>query len=1181
MLRKHNPQQFNLKGSFKKLLMVLVMLGGVMQMNAQNTSQTITLNLRNVNIQEFMKQIESRTNFTFIYRDILMDTKKDVSIQASNRPLVEVVKTVLDQKGLEASYNNNTIVLTKKKEVLQPKTKRITGIVTDTKGEPIIGATIVDTGTKNGTITDFNGSFSLEVNENALIQVSYIGYTQTEIKIGNKQSLNVQLAEDVLALDEVVVVGYGTQKKVNLTGSISVVDAEQIKDRPSSSLINLLQGTVPNLNINMTSGRPGGSGTLNIRGATSINGGSPLVLIDGAEGSLDQLNPNDVASVSVLKDASASAIYGGRAAFGVILVTTKEGETNKVRINYNGNIGIGTPTVSTDYERRGYYSVYINDMFYRSYSGVNYSKYTEADMIELWERRHDSSENPERPWVVMQNRGGKDSYVYYGNTDWFHYLFKDNRPSENHNLSISGGNEKIKFLLSGNFYKQDGIFRFNTDVYKKTNLRSKITAEINDYITLSNNTSFFNSTYTFPGAGAVNNAFRYASLHGLASYVPVNPDGTPTYITIFNSAGIMDGWNALLTHGKHMNLDRGVNFSNTSELTLKIAKGLEIKGNFTYMYNATNSTNRRVNVPYSTYPGVISVWNSGNAENRLSESTRRNDYYATNIYASYKKNFTNHNFSIVGGYNYETRYYKDISVTGWDLLSDDLNDLNLVGINEETGIARLQAGGGQNEYAIRGLFGRINYDYKGKYLLELSTRYDGSSRFMSKDRYVLLPSFSAGWRISEEQFFNPLQSMISNLKLRYSYGSLGNQNVDGYYPFVRTVTTNDLNYLFGGDSKPKYTSFSAPVASNLTWEVVTTNNIGIDFGFLDSRLVFNGDFYIRDTKGMLVPGVGIPAVYGATEPAINAADLRTQGFELQLSWNDKFTMANKVFKYGISLTLSDNTAKITKFDNPNKLLNKYYVGQNWGEIWGYKTELFSSDEEATNYLVDQTTVNTIINSSAGSEQGLKGGDIKFLDLNNDNVINMGSNRVGDSGDRTIIGNSQARFRYGVSLNAQWSGFDVSAFLQGIGKQNWYPGTDSFIFWGPYSRPYATFIAKDFLTNVWSKDNTDAYFPRARGYVALNSTNRSLGVPQDRYLQDLAYLRLKNLTIGYSLPKQITKRILVDKLRVYFSGENLFTSTKLKSDYLDPEQCSADADYTSSGSVYPWSKVFSFGVDITF
>lgn len=1185
MLRKHNPQKSNLKGSFKKLLMVLVMLGGVIQMNAQNTSQTITLNLRNVSIQEFMKQIESRTNFTFIYRDILMDTKKDVSIQVSNKPLVEVVKTVLDQKGLEASYNNNTIVLTKKKEVAKPASKTISGVVTDASGEPIIGATVMDVNSTEGTITDFDGRFTLSLSKGENIQISYVGYKSETINTSGKSTFSVILKEDIANLEEVVVVGYGTQKKVNLTGAVSVVSADQIQNRPSGSVVSLLQGAVPNLNVNMTSGRPGGSGTLNIRGATSINGGSPLVLIDGIEASLEHLNPNDIASVTVLKDASASAIYGARAAYGVILVTTisKDRDSDKIKVSYNGSYGIGRSTTSTDFETRGYYSVYINDLFYRTTQGVNYSKYTEADMLELWARRNDKTEDPTRPWVVTQNRAGKESYIYYANTDWYHYLYNENRPMQKHNISLSGGNDKVKFLVSGGFHAEDGIMRMNTDKYKKANLRSKVTADINKYISISNNTSFYRNSYTFPGSGAVNNSFVYQNVHGLASYVPVNPDGTPVYMTIFNSAGVMDGWSALITHGKHANEDTYVNLTNIAELTIRPFKGLEIKGNFSYAFNGYTAMNRSVNIPYSMYPGELSYVTSGRGDNKLNEKFNRNEYYATNIFATYKKSIRDHNLSLLGGFNYETRSYKDIGIVGWNLLSDDLNDMGLTAIDETTGMARFEGTGGQNEYAIMGGFGRFNYDYQGKYLLEISGRNDGSSKFMRGLRYVFFPSFSAGWRMSEEKFFNPLSDIIDNMKLRVSYGSLGNQNVTGYYPYIRTVSTSTLDYVFGTDAKGKYASFSAPVASNISWEVVTTSNLGFDLGFFDSKLNFNADFYIRDTEGMLVKGKTLPSVYGTTPPRENAADLRTKGYELVLSWNDKFTLASKPFSYGVTLSLGDNTAKITRFDNPNKMLNDYYEGQTWGEIWGYKTDgLFASDEEAANWSIDQTLVNQEILIAAGAEGKLRAGDVKFVDLNNDNKITQGENRVGNSGDQVVIGNSQARYRYGISANASWNGIDISVFLQGIGKQNWWPSNDAYMFWGPYNRPYATFIHKDFMKDVWTEDNPDAYFPRHRGYAASGSaSNRSLRAPTDRYLQDLAYLRLKNLTVGYTLPTKLVNKVALEKLRFYFSGENLLTFSKIHSKVVDPEQASAEGEASSKANIYPFQKIFSVNIDITF
>ena len=1175
MLKTHNPQKSNLKGNFKKLLMVLVMLGGVMQMNAQNTSQPITLNLQNVSIQEFMKQIESRTNFTFIYRDILMDTKKDVSIQANNKPLVEVVKTVLELKGLEASYNNNTIVLTKKKEVLQPKTKRITGIVTDTKGEPIIGATVLNPETKNGTVTDFNGSFSLEVNENTVIQVSYIGYTQTEIKIGNQQNLRVQLSEDVLALDEVIVVGYGTQKKVNLTGAVTQVGAKELEDRPVSNMSQLLQGVVPNMNVTFNSGRPGQGGSFNIRGTTSLSGGSPLILIDGVEGSIDRINPRDVESVSVLKDASASAIYGARASFGVILVTTKQGADNKTSISYGTKIGRSASTVSNDYETRGYYSALINDQFFSSYAGQNYTKYTEYDYEQLWLRVNDKTEHPDRPWVVIDQRDGRDSYTYYANTDWYNYFFDDSRPMQEHSLNINGGNNKMKYFLSGSMYDQQGVMKINPDKYRSMNFRAKITAEVHPWLEISSNTHYFSSNYTFPGSGSVNNFFSAINVHGLASFVPVNPDGTATYLTSLTNYQIMDGWSALMVNNQHNNRDSSYDFGTTFEAIIKLAEGLDIRANYNYSHLNSQNMNRGVNVPYSKYPGEISSLTTGKGQDQLYERQSNSWYSATNVYANFERTFNEkHYVKLMAGANYETKYLKDFSAMRQDLLTTDLNDFDLA-----TGEV-MEIGGGQNEYKIFGTFFRANYNYMGKYLFETSGRFDGSSRFMRGHRFGLFPSGSAAWRLSEESFFDDLRSIIPNMKVRLSYGSLGNQQV-GYYDYIQTVNTGGtINYAFGDGVNASSATVSSPNASDLTWETVSTKNLGLDFSLFNGKLDFTGDVYVRDTKGMLTAGKDLPAAYGASVPKMNAADLRTNGWEISLTWNDKFNMGSKPFNYSTRFILSDYTSTITKFDNPSKLITQHYEGERLGDMWGYVIDgYFASDEEAANYPVDQTSVNTIINTSAGSEKGLKAGDLKFVDLNNDNIISA-AKTLDDTGDQIIIGNSLPRYSFGLNLSADWNGFDFSVFFQGIGKQNWYPGKDASVFWGPYSRPYTTFIERDFLSKVWSEDNPDAYFPRPRGYIAMNASNRSLGVPSNRYLQDLAYCRIKNLNIGYSLPSSLLSKISIERLRIYFSGENLYTFTKLKSKYIDPELAASDGS-TGNARKYGWSKTFSLGLDITF
>ena len=392
-----------------------------------------------------------------------------------------------------------------------------------------------------------------------------------------------------------------------------------------------------------------------------------------------------------------------------------------------------------------------------------------------------------------------------------------------------------------------------------------------------------------------------------------------------------------------------------------------------------------------------------------------------------------------------------------------------------------------------------------------------------------------------------------------------------------------MNYIFGNGQKGNYASVTSPNSTDLTWETVSTANLGIDLGLFNNRLNLSADAYIRDTKDMLTLGKKLPAVYGAKEPKENAANLRTKGWEIMLSWNDSFTLINKPFKYDISFGIADNTTKITKFDNPSKILDEYYVGKRLGDIWGYVVDgLFKTDEEAAAYEVDQSSVNFVINT-AQVNPGLHAGDMKFVDLDGDKKISMGANTVDNPGDRKVIGNSLPRYTYNLRTGFNWYGVDFSIYFQGIGHQDWYPGKDAVMFWGPYARPYSSFIPRDFLSKVWSENNPNAYFPRPIGYLALGK-DRSLGVVNDRYLQNLAYCRIKNITLGYTIPTKITKKICIEKLHIYFSGENLFTFSTLKSKYIDPEQASSENSInsgTGNAKTYPWSKTYSFGLNVTF
>lgn len=1067
--------------------------------------------------------------------------------------------------------------------VLSAQNRSISGKVFDTNEEPLIGVTVTIENTTIGAITDIDGAFTLQVPEGKVVlNVSYVGFVPQKVTVASGQSnVTVRLSEDAVLLNEVVVVGYGKQKKVNLTGAVASVGGEELENRVTKSLSSMLQGTVAGLNVTTSSGVPGSSASINVRGITSIHESEPLVLIDGAVGDIDRVNPNDVESISVIKDASAAAIYGARAAFGVILVTTKSGAAKggKATVRYSGRFGWQAPTTSTDYETTGYWSVYTINQFWQANSGTLYVDYTDQDMQELWNRVNDKTEHPDRPWVVEDVRNGRNQWVYYGNYDWWHSLYRDNRPMQQHNVSISGGKDDVKYFVSGSYDKQTGILRENPDIYRKYNLRSKIDFRINEWLTMSNNTSFYSSQYSYLGDGDVENTLAYSARHALACFPQKNPDGSWLYSTPYLNYKVANGRHILLGENSHRNVERSTDFTNTTRLVYAPIRELSFTGDFTYRQYQSRNTSRSNVMYYREYPdGELLSYATGAGANRLDEAVNTNQYYSTNIFGTYDDTFNQaHHLSVVGGMNYEAWKNKNISAYGENLVSTDLDDLDLVGQNAE-GATITGVGGGQNEYALLGIFGRINYDYKSRYLFEVSGRYDGTSRFASGSRWGFFPSASAGWRISEESFFQPVRQWIDNLKVRGSFGSLGNQNISSYYSFARLISISSLGYTFGeGSVLPKYSSLSAPIASGMTWETAQQWDFGFDLTMLGNRLNLTVDGYIRDTKDMLTDGVDLPGVYGADLPDMNAADLRTKGYEITLNWRDRLTLGNKPFEYSVGLNLSDYKSVITKYDNENKTFAKdYYEGMEIGEIWGYVTDgLFQTDEEAKAYA-EKVDLSYVLKGQTG---GWQAGDVKFVDLDGDGKVGIRSNNVDNPGDRKILGNSLPSFSYGISASAQWNGFDVSAFFQGTGNHYWYPAGQSMPFWGPYSYPYLSFLQKDFLADVWTAENTDAYFPRAMAYSASGGV---LSNVNDRYLQNLRYLRFKNLTVGYTLPQSWTGKARIESVRIYFTGENLCYWSPLKkhSRYVDPE-AAIDRSDAYNNAYYPWQKSFLFGIDVTF
>lgn len=763
------------------------------------------------------------------------------------------------------------LLLTGSVSTLSAQNRTVSGKVLDALQEPLIGVSIVIDGTTQGSITDVDGAFELQIPAGgATLNFSYVGYLTEKVKVKpGQKNIVVYMQEDAIMLDEAVVIGYGTQKKVNLTGAVATVGSEKLENRATQSLANMLQGSVAGLNVTTSSGVPGSSPSINVRGTTSINSAGPLVLIDGAVGELDRVNPNDVESISVIKDASAAAVYGARAAFGVILITTKSGsaQDGKATVRYSGRLGWQAPTTTTDYETTGYWSVYTVNTFWRAKNGTNYVDYTDYDMQQLLARVNDKTENPDRPWVVEDTRNGRRQWVYYGNYDWWHMMYNDRRPTQQHSISLSGGTKDVKYLVSGAYDYQKGILNMNPDIYRKYNLRSKIDFTINRYATLSNNTSFYGSQYTFQGNGSIDDTIGYSGRHALACFPMKNPDGSWLYGTPYLNYKVGNGRHIMLGEGSHRNVNRTNDFSNTTRLVITPIKQLSLTGDFTYRLYQTRNTHRSNNLFYREYPdGPLLSYATGAGLNKLSESVNTRNYYSANVFANYEDTFGEaHHVTGVVGFNYERMYLKNVSAAGQNLTSTSLDDLDLVGQNAE-GEVLTEVGGGQSEYALAGFFGRVNYDYKGRYLFEASGRYDGTSRFAAGSRWGFFPSGSVGWRISEEPFFKPLSGYVDNLKLRASFGSLGNQNVSSYYTYMRLISVNDFaGFTFGeGSSMAKYATLGAPVASDLTWETSQQWDFGFDLTMLKNRLNITVDGYVRNTLNMLTDGVELPAASGSS-----------------------------------------------------------------------------------------------------------------------------------------------------------------------------------------------------------------------------------------------------------------------------------------------------------------------------
>ena len=1074
--------------------------------------------------------------------------------------------------------------------------QKISGRVTDSDGEGMAGVSVLVKGTTTGTITNTNGSWSLNsVKKGATLVFSCIGYVSQEIVVGDRAVIDILLEEDRLYLDETVVVGYATMKKRDLIGAVDAVGSQAIGNRAASNLTRALQGEIAGLNITFNDSKPSHGGSYNVRGTGSIGaGGSSLVLIDGVEGDFSMVNPQDVESVSVLKDASSTAVYGARGAFGVVLITTKKAVKGRPKVNYNGSFIVNRRTVIPDAitDSNDWLDIWIAvyDGYYNgSKSRLNHldnkAPYSQAIYDEIKRRKED----PSLPKVEENHDVPGFGYAYYDNFDWMAAFYRDFHYSTEHNLSVSGGNENADYYISGRFYDSQGVFRVGNEDFKKYNIRAKGSLKIRPWLKISNNMSVSVDKTYLPRQQAGQSVMRIMEHWANPMVGLKNPDGSWT------PAAVGTGY-AAYVEGNNYVTDDYVYTRNKTSLDIDILKDV-LKFQADYSFNITERERVIVQhmVEYSKEPDVY-VAESPTQGEKLQKIDYHTLYQSANAYATWTPKLGNkHSLTALLGYNMEWSKYHTLNATR---LGYTTQKPSFALMDGEATIT--EAG---NEWAFMGAFYRVNYNFLGRYLLEVSGRYDGSSKFPTYSRWGFFPSVSAGWRISDEPWMGWSRSFIDNLKLRVSAGSMGNGSV-APYKYTSEMTLSKASDITIGGELPIVTSVASTVPQSLTWETATTYDIGLDFDILRNRLSATFDLYRRNTTNMYTAGETLPGVFGASVPKGNNAELRTDGWELSLQWRDQVTLGGKPFNYSVKGTLWDSRSFVTKFNgNDGKKLGTienliantgqpdYYEGMELGEMWGYTVVGLFKDWDDVNSSPTQNFKQTVNNA-------VYPGQVKFKDLDLSGDIDYKGLTVDDCGDLSIIGNCLPRYRFGLNLSGNWNGIGLNLFFQGVGKRDWYPGYDSGYFWGRYARPFFYFtptihkLDNPYVAQFDADGNCinwdTAYWPRPTTYQTNSQDKKTvLSMPNTRYMQNAAYVRLKNVELSYTFNEKVSHAIGMEVLKVFLNGENLLTYTPLHrwAPNFDPEGIDGgDKDFSSNtlnGTAYPTFMSLAVGVNITF
>lgn len=1058
------------------------------------------------------------------------------------------------------------------------------GMVTGSDGEPVIGATIIVKGKGIGASTDVDGKFSLKVPAGSTLVISYVGCQTKEVK-ATSSPMNITLQDDTMNLDEIVVVGFGTQKKVNLTGAVGVATAQDLKERPVANATQALQGLVPGLNIEMSSGSLERTPSINVRGGTTIgedSSGNPLILIDGMEADINSVNPQDIETISVLKDAAASSIYGSRAPFGVILITTKSGSKDgKTTINYNNSFRFSNPINKKHMMNSVMFASWINDFLT---TGGGNPRFNEEYMgrVVAW---HNATP------IAPGQRMTADGQIIYSvepnasgqwnggfstgcdDIDYYDVVYKDWNFSQEHNVSASGGSALFNYYASGSFYGNDGQIKIGDENYRRFTATAKINSQMTKWLSFNINMRFTREDYKRPADLTDSEYERMA----FTSW-PIIPlyDRNGYLVHQSSTANLADGGS---------DKKQTDNYYIQTGLKISPIKNWNTYVDFNYrVNNMTRHWDQQV-----TYSHDIngSPYVHGRNSSNVHEELLKTNYYNLNARTEYSLSINeSHNFHILGGFQAENLKELKFGLQRNGILVSTKPEVDMTtGLGYDGNAITPSVNGQRNEWSVAGFFGRFNYDYNGRYLLEANVRADGTSRFRTGRQWKTFPSVSVGWNIAQENFFHDLTPVVNMLKLRGSYGSLGNQNTNNWYFTYQTLSANPNSggWMQNG-AKPTVAYTPSLVSESLTWEKVETYNIGLDWGLFNNRLTGSFDYYTRTTKDMIGKSPELPNIFGPSVPSTNNTDLRANGWELSIQWRDRLACG---LTYSARFNLSDSRTKITRYpNNPTNYIYSTLEGYYTGDIWGYESiDIARSDEQMRAHLeaLDKAYETYHGEAPAVPLQGQnhlgsnwQAGDMMYRDLDGDGRISKGSETIGDTGDKRVIGNNTPRYRFGIDLNAAWKGIDLRVFFQGVMKRDYWQGSQyMFGYAGDIWNSAGIIGVEDYYRdeNTWSvqngylEENRDAYLPRLAGNKNITA--------QSKYVQNAAYIRLKNIQVGYTLPQKITRKFGVEQLRVYFSGENLWTGTKLRKQF-DPETIGS-----WKGNGYPLCRTLSCGVSVSF